>query len=207
MSFLFIYFSLHFIQLLILPRVCVPPSFCALHLFPSLFYLHTPSPTFSIPHSMYSLFTFVLSWKDLDKPNSSDPWYPVPRLVFPREWTNLMINSFSLATHVQYLTHTQTRIHTPNCHGVQRSAHPSCLQANYNATSPTTLSPPHSHVPPCFNLFPSTSFLCYIPHLEASRFITFNYKLCQRSPSYSWWSHTSTHSINPPTAVYPSPTC
>lgn len=96
--------------------------------------------------------------------------------------------------------------HTPNCHRVQRSAEPGCLPANYNTTSPTLLLPPP---PVCLPVPPilSTSFFCYMLQSEDFHFITFNYRLCQRSPSHGWLSYTSSHSINPPTEVYPFPTC
>lgn len=104
----FFLFSLHCIRLLILPWVSVSLSHCViLACFPPYVHLHTPSATFFfLSCSMSLLFTFVLLWLDLDKPNSSNPWYPVLPPAFPEEWTNLMINSVSLLQHAHTHTHT-----------------------------------------------------------------------------------------------------
>lgn len=51
---------------------------------------------------------------------------------------------------------------------------------------PCHLSPHPTWVPPRLNLFTSTSSFHYVPHKrkDKSAFISFNYPLCQSSPSY-----------------------
>lgn len=138
----FFLFFLHCIQPLILPWVTVSLSLCVLlACFPPYVHFRTPSATFSsLSCSVSPLFTFVLPWSDLDKPNSSDPWYPVLPPAFPQEWTNLMINFLSLLQHTHSLTHTL------NCHIVKRSAQSSCLPTNYHTTSPVLPPVPTPHL-------------------------------------------------------------
>lgn len=131
----FCFFFLLCFWFIILPWVSVSFSLYVL--------LASFPPCVSSPHSLYHffclscskspLFTFVLPWTDLEKPNSSDPWYPVLPPAFPREWTNLMINPVSLIAHTIWQTHTHTKLS-------------SCLPANYHTTSPTPLPVPTPHL-------------------------------------------------------------
>lgn len=156
-KWVFLIFYLLFFWFIILPWVSV--SF-------SLYVLLASFPScVSSPHSLYHffclscskspLFTFVLPWTDLEKPNSSDPWYPVLPPAFPREWTNLMINPVSLIAHTIWQTHT----HTPNCLAACQPITTPHLQHRYLSLLPTCVTP-------CFNLFSATSFFRYNPHLD-----------------------------------------
>lgn len=182
----FFLFFLHCARLLILPWVRVSLSlYVPLARFP---------PHASSPHSLHRCFSLSLSlllhvslvylFFPPSIGLSLSPilltlWYLVLAQAFPQEWANLMINALSL------LQHTDTLTLTPNWHGAQRSAQRSCLPTNYHTAS-TTLPPvstpqPPTYVPLTLNLF--MSFFHYIPPFEQSAFITFNYPLCQSSPS------------------------
>lgn len=161
----FFLFFLRCIRLLILPWVSVSLSLCvSLAYFPP--YVSSPHSlhhSFSLSRSVSSLFTFVLPWSDLDKPNSSDPWYPVLPPAFPLEWTNLMINSLALscAAHWYTHTHTHTVVRAPNCHGALKSAQRSCLPTNYHTTSPALPPVPTPHL--CASVPQSIRVHCLLP--------------------------------------------
>lgn len=145
---------------------------------------------------MSPLFTFVLPWSNLDKPSSSDPWFPQ---VFPQEWTNLMINSLSLLHHTHLLT-PQTATKCRN-----RFSPAACQPITTTDCRPATCHHPATFVPP--RLFTPRTFFYYNHHLEESAFITFNYRLYQSSPFNRPQTLCWVTPPPPPTAVWPFPTC
>lgn len=97
---------------------------------------HSFNDLLSLSCSMFPLFTFVLCWLDLDKPNSSDPWYLVLALAFHG---NEQICRSMLSLSLLFAAHS-TLIVLPIWQTPQRSVQCSFLPANYHAAS-TTLPP------------------------------------------------------------------
>lgn len=118
-----------------------------------LLHPHTLSMTFSSPSfSMSPLFTFVLCWLVLDKPNSSDPWYLVLALAFHRIeqiWGSMLSLSLPFAQHTRHLNSCQSG----------RRCRDQCSAAFCQAITtlhqqPRHLSPPtHTYVPLCHYAF------------------------------------------------------
>lgn len=97
---------------------------------------HSLNGSLSLSCTMFPLFTFVLCWLDLDKPNSSDPWYLVLALAF---YGNEQICGSMLSLSLPFAAHS-TLTFLPIWQTPQRSVQCSFLPANYHAAS-TTLPP------------------------------------------------------------------
>lgn len=143
-----------------------------------VFHLHTPSTTFPLSPApcLPCLPLLSLDWTETSS-FFSDLWYPVLDAAFPQEWTNLMINAPSLFCSTLRLLR-QTGI---ECRNLLSACQP--IATRHQQTC--HLSPPHRH-PPTYvllRLHLFVAFFHYIPHIEESVFITFNYPLCQCSPS------------------------
>lgn len=106
---------------------------------------HSLNDSLSLSCSMFPLFTFVLCRLDLDKPNSSDPWYLVLALAFHG---NEQICGSMLSLSLPFAAHS-TLTFLPIWQTPQRSVQCSFLPANYHAAS-TTLPPvstnTHTHL-------------------------------------------------------------
>lgn len=108
---------------------------------------HSLNDSLSLSCSMFPLFTFVLCWLDLDKPNSSDPWYFVLALAFHG---NEQICGSMLLLSVPFAAHS-TLTFLPMWQTPQRSVQCSFLPANYHAAS-TTLPPVSTNTRLCTTL-------------------------------------------------------
>lgn len=126
---------------------------------------HTLSMTFpSLSFFMFSLFTFVLCWLDLDKHNSSDPWYFVLALAFHRIeqiWGSMPPLSLPCAQHTRHLNSCQSGRHCRDQCSVAF-----CQAITTLHQQPRHLSPPaHAYVPLCHCAFTTldclSTWLCF----------------------------------------------
>lgn len=115
---------------------------------------HTPSMTRSLSCSMFPLFTFVLCWLDLDRPNSSDPWYLVLALAFHG---NEQICGSMRSLSLPFSAHS-TLTFLPIWQTPQRSVQCTFLPANYHTAS-TTLPPVSTNTHLCTIVW--LSFDCF----------------------------------------------
>lgn len=113
---------------------------------------------------MFSLFTFVLRWLDLDKHNSSDPWYLVLALAFHRIeqiWGSMLPLSLPCVQHTRHLNSSQSGRH---CRDQCSAAF--CQAITTLHQQPCHLSPPtHAYVPLCHYAFTTldclSTWLCF----------------------------------------------
>lgn len=131
---------------------------------------HTLSMTFpSLSFFMFPLFTFVLRWLDLDKHNSSDPWYLVLALAFHRIeqiWGSMLPLSLPCAQHTQHLNSCQSGRHCRDQCSVAF-----CQAITTLHQQPCHLSPPtHTYVPLCHCAFTTLDCLSNMVVLQ-NRFI------------------------------------
>lgn len=159
----------------------------------STFHLHTPSTTFSLSLLVHVSLVYLCSpliglstspiLLTLGTLSCCQPFHRTEQI-----WWSIL----------SLLCSTLTHSHIPqNCHRAQKSAQPSCLPTNYHTTSPTL--PPLLHL--CASSIYSRPLPSPITLYTHSAFITFNYPLCQRSPSYRV---SALDCLTPPT-FYQSP--
>lgn len=121
---------------------------------------HTLSMTFpSLSFFMFPLFTSVLRWLDLDKHNSSDPWYLVLALAFHRIeqiWGSMLPLSLPCVQHTRHLNSCQSGRHCRDQCSVAF-----CQVITTLHQQPCHLSPPtHTYVPLCHCAFTTLDCLC-----------------------------------------------